>query len=44
MAMNNRDTTALSGLRKDVMAALVVLLAIGFVSTETRFLGANILI
>jgi hypothetical protein len=38
------DTTPLAELRKTAMAALVVLLPIGFVSTETRFLGANILI
>ena len=42
--MNNHDTTPLSELRKNAIAALAVLLTIGFVGTETRFLGANILI
>ena len=42
--MNNNDTTPFSELKKNALAALVVLLAIGFVSTETRLLGASILI
>jgi len=37
MAMNNNDTTPFSELKKNAMAALVVLLAIGFVGYRDSF-------
>jgi hypothetical protein len=43
MALNH-DTTPLAELKNNTLAALVVLLTIGFVSTETHLLVANIFI
>jgi hypothetical protein len=41
---SNNDHQTLAELRKNAIAAVVVLLPIGFVTTEPRFLGASILI